>query len=194
MDRMFVVKSIQYRLAESENSTWASINDLGYSVIRLKQLAGRDAATGVRAKLAIEDQEAIQALARHYATNTRLEWWFEIEGGCPFSVVLRWTTFERSTGDLQVVRTAVLRDLIAEAEQKGSSSSDREPGPRPSSPDEQFASEPRGSNLTREANAASESSSEASSDDFHPNQQVSELWPTLLGEDGRLKSRSSERS
>lgn len=116
MDRMFVVKDIKYRPEDSDEPS-PPIDEIGFSIVRLMQLSGAQA-TGVRANLQVKDQAALNDLARHYAKNNRLEWTFDIGGGGgSFSVVLRWTKFDRLTGNLQVVRTAVLRNLISEAEQ-----------------------------------------------------------------------------
>ena len=116
MDRIFVVRSIQFRPPTSD-APLTSVDDLGFSLVRLMRLGGQQA-TGIRANLQVKDQAALSELVRHYSTNTRLEWAFDIAGGGgSFSVVLRWTKFDRLSGSLQLVKTAVLRDLISEAEQ-----------------------------------------------------------------------------
>jgi hypothetical protein len=65
-------------------------------------------ATGVRANLQINEGQPSTILRGIMPKNNRLEWTFDIGGGGgSFSVVLRWTKFDRLTGTLQVVRTAV---------------------------------------------------------------------------------------
>jgi len=190
MDRMFVVKSLQYRPEDAADASWTRVDDLGFSVVRLMQLSGREA-TGVRADLQIQDQDALNTLARHYAENTRLEWWFKTGGGGgAFAVVLRWTKFDRLTGTLQVVRTAVLRDLISEAEDSATSSADDAPRTA-----EQEASSVPSSEEREETQAGpvAEPPASSRSNGLHVAQTVSDLWPKLLGEDGGLKSRRSNR-
>jgi len=132
MDRMFVITAITYRPTDTDGPP-TRVTDLGFSLVRLMQLSGADA-TGVRANLQITNQAALNDLAHHYSNNTRLEWSFEIGGGGgSFSVVLRWTKLDRPSGTLQIVRTAVLRDLISEAEStqtdaSTSSNPDGDPG------------------------------------------------------------------
>jgi hypothetical protein len=186
MDRMLVISALEYSPPEPDASTFR-VEDLGVSLVRLMQLSEGEA-TGVRANLQINDQAALNNLARHYAKNNRLEWTFDIGGGGgSFSVVLRWTKFDRLTGNLQVVRTAVLRDLISEAEQDD--------------PDEQHSpsadrfdhSEERDTSPVQPSVAQAERSTPSSdgdldrrSDDSERKMHLSKLLPGFLQKDGRL--------
>lgn len=141
MKQTFVIKSARYWPSD-ESDPPQNVDDLGFSLVQLMRLSDGDA-TGVRANLQVRDQDALTDLARHYMNNTRLEWRLTIGGGGgAFSVVLRWTKFDRLTGCIQLVRTAVKRDLIAEARPGGGSNADdQKPSPPSSRPPSQNDSE-----------------------------------------------------
>jgi hypothetical protein len=181
MDRLFVVKAVSYRLEDSADPP-VEVGKLGFSMVRLMQLSGGEA-TGVRANLQVTDPAALNDLASHYTNNTWLEWTFEIGGsGGTFSVVLRWTKFDRLAGTLQVVRTAVLRDLIREAEghapptaappnaSSDSASVPARPANRASAPEREATAPPQAA--TRDA---------PEDDDRSLAQSVASLWPRLFG-------------
>jgi hypothetical protein len=189
---MFVIKSLHFRPDEEANASWVSVDDLGFSVVRLMQLSGRKA-TGVRADLKIQDQDALNTLARHYTENTRLEWRFEIGGGGgAFAVVLRWTKFDRLTGNLQVIRTAVLRDLISEVKDEKSTETRSEGTPSTPEPDGASPGAEDKDPGPQPAPAA-EPPNRSESDGRPLVQSVADLWPKLMGTDGRLKASSSNR-
>jgi len=184
MDRLFVVKEIEYR-PENSNDPPVTVDDLGFSMVRLMRLSGGKA-TGVRANLQVADPSALNDLAAHYTQNTRLEWTFKIGGGGgAFSVVLRWTKFDRLAGTLQVVRTAVLRDLIQEAEgsppdastDTASDSSGNSPHP-----DDRASAPERVATTPTEAATRDESAG----DEHSLAQSVASLWPRLFGNNGAL--------
>lgn len=184
MDRMFVVKALKYR-PEDADTPPVAVGDIDFSMVRLMQLSNGEA-TGVRANLEVADSSALNDLARYYAENTRIEWTFEIGGsGGSFSVVLRWTKFDRISGTMQVVRTAVLRDLIREAEGRPDTEDDSDDAPSSTS-----ASSPSPSQSTETdpepgpAPPNAPSSSSPRSGDRSLVQDVSSLWPRLFGEDG----------
>lgn len=115
MDRTYVVSSLQYR-PEPDPEPPTVVENLGLSLTQLMRLSGGEA-TGVRADLRINDLSARSELERYYSANTRLEWTFNAGGGGnAFTAVLRWTKFDPSSGRLQLVKTAVPRDLIADVD------------------------------------------------------------------------------
>jgi hypothetical protein len=143
-------------------------------------------ATGVRANIQVADPSALDALAAHYTKNTRLEWTFEIGGGGgAFSVVLRWTKFDRLAGTLQVVRTAVLRDLIREAEghppdtSTGTASAS---SGAPAPPDDRTSAPERTAKTPTEAATRGE----PAADEPSLAQSVASLWPRLFGNNESL--------
>lgn len=112
MDRMLIVTGI--RCEPSTNAPTFEIEQIGFSLVHMMRLS-EGAATGVRAELQIEDEDALERLETHYENNTELRWHFSFGGGAnSLSVSLRWTKFNRESGYVQVVRTAVLRDLLGE--------------------------------------------------------------------------------
>lgn len=187
MDRMFVVKALKYRPADTDTPPVA-VDDIGFSMVRLMQLSNGKA-TGVRANLEVADPSALNDLARYYAENTRIEWTFEIGGsGGSFSVVLRWTKFDRISGTMQVVRTAVLRDLIREAE--GQSDPKDDPDDAPSAAPAGSPAPVQSTEADREPDPAAPTapSSSPRSGDRSLVQDVSALWPRLFGEDDAPKA------
>jgi hypothetical protein len=185
---MFVAKRIAYRPANSDDPP-TPIEEIGFSLVRLMRLSDGEA-TGVRANLRITDQDALCDLARLYTENQRVEWTFEMGGGGgSFRVVLRWTKFDRLAGTIQVVRTAVLRDLIREAEANGT---DQREAARPA--DEHSVAPPQSRQNGGECHEAPPISTAPSEDGpagapSH-DQEVSSLWPRLFGQDGDLKTDS----
>lgn len=112
MDRMLIVTGI--RCEPSTDAPAFEIEQIGFSLVHMMRLSD-GAATGVRAELQIEDEDAVERLETYYENNTELRWHFSFGGGAhSLSVSLRWTKFDRESGYVQVVRTAVLRDLLAE--------------------------------------------------------------------------------
>lgn len=184
MDRLLVVRSVQFR-PEDIPTPPTPVDKLGFSLVRLMPLSGRDA-TGVRANLKIEDPTALTELASHYSENTRLEWTFDIGGGAgSFSVVLRWTKFDRLTGSLQVVRTAVLRDLTSELEQETD-----DPNPTDSPAEAPIPELDKAAEKTAPRGASSSPSREPEIDSLSSVQtlgkQISDLWTRLMGSKTRM--------
>ena len=183
---MFVVKDIKYR-PENLDDPPTSIDEIGFSIVRLMQLSDGEA-TGVRANLQVRDHDALADLARYYTENTWLEWSFEMGGGGgAFSVVLRWTKFDRLTGNLQVVRTAVPRDLISHAE--GGEDGQDKPSrlaaePEVTSPQ----SPPQDADRKVAAPSPASPSGDGGSNDASFAREVSSLWPRLFGRDGDFKT------
>jgi hypothetical protein len=184
MDLTYIVSAVRHR-PENTDRPPKSIDRIGYSMIQLMRLAGPQA-TGVRANLQVNDSSALDELARYYANSRRLEWTFETGGGGgSLSVALRWTKFDRDTGSLQLVRTAVLRDLIGEAEQDP----DDEPSPArksessnqvsPDSPDQTADQRP---SPTQSRVPEGPTGSEA----YSVREQVVNLWHHLVGRRGRV--------
>ena len=188
---MFVVKALKY-CPEDSNDPAVEIDAIGFSMVRLMQLSDGKA-TGVRANLQITDASALDDLAQYYTQNTWLEWTFDIGGGGgSFSVVLRWTKFNRLSGTIQVVRNAVLRDLIREAEGSDKTQTEERKDPQISQP-EASSSSPQQPRANRDATAPSQASSAAAppSDNRSFAQDVSALWPGLFGRNGDFKTDGS---
>ena len=187
MDRMFVVTSVQYR-PEDSDAPPKCVDEIGFSLVRLMQLSGGEA-TGVRANLKVTDASALDDLAHHYTENTRLEWTFEIGGGGgSFSVVLRWTKFDRLSGNLQIVRTAVLRDLVREAEGTGDPSAECSG----SAPDESAPSPQPPTKNEKESSPPAAGTGAGQSDRSSFGEDISSLWPRLFGRNGTLDASASE--
>lgn len=186
MDHLFIVKSLHYRPKDAADASWIAVDGLGFSAVRLMELSGREA-TGVRADLKIQDRDALSDLSRHYAKNARLKWRFDTGGGGgTFAVPLRWTKFDPETGKLQVVRTAVRRDLIGEMEQQTSATPSRDRRDRETDP---ASARPRASQqqITERKTAQSvspESASEPQSNSASIRQQISAFLNRLLQRDG----------
>lgn len=127
MDRMLIVTGIQCQ--PSADAPSFEIDQLGFSLVHMMRLS-EGAATGVRAELQIEDDDALAQLAQYHENNTDLRWHFSFGGGArSLSVRLRWTKFDRQSGYVQVVRTAVLRDLLGELDASDpADSSEENPG------------------------------------------------------------------
>lgn len=129
MHRTFVVTGLQFQPSESSRRP-ESVTKLGLSTIQLVKMVDM-AATGVRADLQINDPSALDTLASYHAEQTGLDWTFELGGNAQsFSVSLRWTKFDKSAGEIQVVRNVVMRDLIHEASPSSSEDPSETPAPK----------------------------------------------------------------
>jgi hypothetical protein len=179
MDRLLVVRSVQFR-PEDTTAPPKTIENLGISLVHLMSLSGRSA-TGVRANIRVHDRAALTELASYYGENTRLEWTFEIGGsGGSFSVVLRWTKFDRLTGRLQVVRTAVLRDLIADIEQDTEDPDPNNPPTEPAPPNVEDRAAPTAPQRTDTSSSCKPETDSLSSMQALE-KRVSDLWTRLVG-------------
>lgn len=129
MQRTFVVTGLQFQPPNSSPRSEV-ITKLGVSTIQLVKIADM-VATGVRADLQINDPSALNALAKYHADQTGLDWTFEFGGNAQsFTVSLRWTKFSKSTGQIQVVRNVVMRDLISEARPSSAEDMSKAPAPK----------------------------------------------------------------
>lgn len=114
MQRTFVVTGLEFQPPEPTQPS-KTVTELGLSTVQLVKMADM-AATGVRADLQINDTSALEALTNYHAEQTGLDWTFEFGGKAEsITVSLRWTKFDKSAGQIQVVRNVVMRDLIREA-------------------------------------------------------------------------------
>lgn len=184
MDHMYVVSSVRYRPENSDQAP-KSIDQIGFSMIRLMRLAGPNA-TGVRVNLQVNDPAVLDDLAQYYSDSRRLEWMFEIGGGAgSLNVALRWTKFDRDSGSLQIVRTAVLRDLVREAERDPDAEPSPERRPEPnnhtsSDCTDQIADQRPSSTQSRKPKGPPEAK------EYSVREQVANLWDRLVGRRGRL--------
>lgn len=115
MQRTFVVTGLEFQDPESPSPP-REVSNLGISTLELVKMANM-AATGVRADLQINESSALDTLKEYYSEQTTLDWTFHLGGNAQsITMSLRWTKFDRSSGQIQIVRNVVMRDLIAEAE------------------------------------------------------------------------------